>query len=587
MIPKFLEELNPEVYLSDNYLVLDFETTNIEKGNARIPENSVLLSVWSQAGKQKVKWGSEYQLNELISDIERADFIVAHNAKFELQWLVRCGLDLTTVLVYDTLLGEYVLNGNRRSRLDLSSVAKNYGLGSKESFVDLMIKRGICPSEIPKRFLEKYCRKDVSLTEQIFLKQRQRLLENNLLPVQFTRCIFTPVLADIEVNGMFLDHVRVKETYNKYMSDKKELQSQFDELTGGINVKSPIQVAEYVYGELGFAELRDRQGTPLRNKPSKRFPDGAPRTDKETLLSLKATNKKQATFIDLKKRLGKLNKAIDTYLKLFKEASDNNESMLYGKFNQSVTQTHRLSSSKPNFQNFDRTLKPLFSTRNNKWRIGERDAAQLEFRVAAFLGQDGQAINDISEGFDVHNYTSSIIGCSRQDAKPRTFKPLYGGSSGTPKEKKYYKAFKEKYKAVTETQEEWKLSVLKNKKLITATGLIFYWPDCKMSATGYIEYTPSICNYPVQSLATADIIPIAVTYMWYKMKSEGLESFIVNTVHDSVITEENPEETEMINKLSEEAFTTDVYNYLDKVYGIDFNVPLAIDTIITTHWGQK
>ena len=63
----------------------------------------------------------------------------------------------------------------------------------------------------------------------------------------------------------------------------------------------------------------------------------------------------------------------------------------------------------------------------------EADFAQLEFRAAAFLSQDGVAIEEVSTGFDVHAYTAKVISdagqpTSRQDAKAHTFAPLYGAT---------------------------------------------------------------------------------------------------------------------------------------------------------------
>ena len=52
-------------------------------------------------------------------------------------------------------------------------------------------------------------------------------------------------------------------------------------------------------------------------------------------------------------------------------------------------------------------------------------------------------MEDIKNGVDVHQYTADVIGVSRQDAKAHTFKPLYGGTTGTDDEKRYYSAFKE------------------------------------------------------------------------------------------------------------------------------------------------
>ena len=608
MLPNWLTNPNPEIYLGDNYLVLDFETTNADKGSPRNRANRLLYARASNIHNRVYsysKFGNEYEHAGLLRLISQVDFIVAHNAKFELQWLERCGLNLNEVLVYDTLLGEYVLAGNRRWPLDLDSTLKRYNLGGKDEYVSRLIKGGVCPSEIPGYLLKKYGDQDVSETEKLFLAQRQKLNSAGLLPTQFTRCVFTPVLADIELRGMALDSDVVDTLYHEHQLELAQVQKELDEITGGINMQSTNQVAEFIYGELGFSELKDKKGNPIRGKPNKRFPGGLPKTDVATIAALRATNNRQKKFLALKQRQSKLSKAINTYLTPFKEVCDEKDGILYGNFNQAVTQTHRLSSSKPNFQNFDRRFKRCFTHRSpredtrgsnptdceavqsssEEWRIGERDYAQLEFRVAAFLGQDKQAIQDIEQGTDVHSVTAGIIGVSRQEAKSRTFKPLYGGTTGTRKEQEYYEYFKQHYNGVATTQQGWSYEVLKKKELTTVTGLKFYWPDTTMTGTGYITNTSSIYNYPVQSLATAEIVPIAVTYMWYRMQDAELRSFIINTVHDSVITEEIAEEEDAIKEIAERAFIDDVLSYLDKVYNIDFNVPLAIEHKIGTHWG--
>ncbi len=107
-----------------------------------------------------------------------------------------------------------------------------------------------------------------------------------------------------------------------------------------------------------------------------------------------------------------------------------------------------------------------------------------------------------------------------------------------------------------------------------------------MQRSGYVTNTSSICNYPVQSLATADIIPIALVYMWHRMKEHNVTSFIVNTIHDSIIMEVHPDEQEIIHDLGVDSFTYSVYNYLSSVYGIEFNVPLGIGSKFSEFWSE-
>jgi len=255
-LPHWISSPDPEVFLSDNFVTLDFETTNIKKGDALEQENRLLL--WAtKAGNSPVsaEWGNEYEVQSIFAMLQEADFLVAQNAKFELQWLQRAGLDISQILFADTMVAEYVLLGNRKAPLDLGSIAARYGLPGKEPYVDKCLKAGICLSTLPKSLVEERCRYDVEVTSRVWQKQRALLSEKGLLPCFFTRSIFTPVLADIESNGLCLDKERVYEEYTKEAKRFEELDKRMSEFTGGINPRSPKQMAEFIYETLGFDEL--------------------------------------------------------------------------------------------------------------------------------------------------------------------------------------------------------------------------------------------------------------------------------------------------------------------------------------------
>ena len=586
-LPNFITTPDWTCYNSENYLVLDFETTGLTKGSALNPKNKIILAVWSYQGKTKIKWAGEYYLQELVADCKQADFIVAHNAKFELQWLERCGVDLTDILVFDTMIAAYVLGGNRLigSALSLDKTAEKE-LGEKKSrLVSKLIKSGVCPSQIPRQWLEQYCLIDVNLCERLFEKYRLRCKELGLLPVLYTRCLLTPVLADIEKNGMMLNPVRVDPLWHEKEKEYERLTIELNTITGGINTNSPKQLGEYIYGTLGFKELTDRRGNLVRTVT------GRPKTNLDTIYSLKAKTKRQKNFFATYKRCRELHNELTKYLRKFHNCVSDNSGLITGSFNQCRTRTHRLSSTgqeyNTQFQNFPRIYKKLFHAKNPEWLIGEADGSQLEFRVAAHLGRDTIALNDILEGRDIHSVTADIIGCSRQDAKAHTFKPLYGGRSGTLNERKYYDFFREKYTGISSTQQRWVDTVLERKSLKTEWGLTYYWPDTNMDAkTGYVTNTTAICNYPVQALATAEIIPIALVYFWHRLKCSDLKMQIVNTVHDSIICELPEDEKEEFMRLSQQCLIEDVYRYLQEVYGIRFTVPLGCGVKTGTHWSE-
>ena len=399
---------------------------------------------------------------------------------------------------------------------------------------------------------------------------------------------------------MHLDKERVLQENIEYERELSIVSREISEFTGSINLNSPLQVADLLYDRLGFTEPKDKRGNPVRSAAGRR------KTDEATISQFKGSNKSQRKFLELFKERGRLNAALTKNLRFFRGIVEERDGIFYANYNQCVTKTHRLSSSGVKvplaifdgkekgiqLQNSPRIFKRLYSARKQGWLIGERDGSQLEFRVAAELGNDAVARSDIENGVDVHQFTADTLTAAgeetnRQDAKSRTFKPLYGGGSGTKAEREYFAAFKEKYSGVADAQNKWIDTVEKTKKLVTITGLIFYWPDTHVTKSGYVTNTTAICNFPVQSFATADIIPIALVLNHYLLKREQLESFVVNTIHDSIISEVKPEEEKVYNEIGKWAFTTGVLEYLDTVYDIQFKVPMDSDSKSSAFWGEK
>ena len=595
-LPKYLSDLDPNLYLTDNYLVLDFETTNVSFGDADVEENSLLLSCWYYGKERKSIRGGTFTINNLLEDLDKADVLVAQNAKFELKWLKRAGFDVGSILIWDTMIAEYVHLGNTKKPLDLGTMAERYGYIGKDPFIDILMKRGVCPSRLPPSLLQDRCEYDIAVTEGIFLQQRKLLEKEGKLGVMYTRCILTPVLADIEGNGLQLHEEKVNAEYNRAIRKFNTLNTELELLAPGINFSSPKQLAVYLYEDLKFKELMTGYG---KNKEPMKTASGNRCTGKEVIEQLVARTKEQKNFKVLYLERAQLNGELTKALTKFKHCVDAGK-LLHARFNQTVTKTHRLSSSgvapyNVQFQNLARQFKSLFTTRHRDkgWTTAEIDGAQLEFRVAAFLGQDQLAVSDIREGFDVHTYSAQIINdclpeevtkAQRQDAKADTFKPLFGGQTGSPAQVRYYEEFKRKYEGIAAAQADWKAQAMARDKVRTCTGLEFFYPNTKLLRSGYVTNSTNICNYPVQSLATADIIPIALTYLWHAMRD--LESFIVNTVHDSAILELCPDEKDAVYELAVQAFTTDVYEFLFKVYGIKFNVPLGTGFTSGECWSE-
>jgi DNA polymerase I-like protein with 3'-5' exonuclease and polymerase domains len=622
----------PDIYRSHDYVVLDFEidTSHGDYGHPVFADNAMLLACWTRVvdGEEyhRTHWGSEFGMRELVQDCIDADFIVAHQAKYELGWLRRCGLDVSKVVVFDTKIAEYVLLGNLAAgdkktgipptSTSLDACCKRRGWEGKDPVVDLMMKGGINPTEIPRPWLEDRCVKDVADTHRLFQEQLVALQKSNRLPVMYTRCILTPALADMEFEGMCLDPERVTEQYASYSGRLNELQREFEAIAEGINWKSPMQVAEFLYAPepegLGFSELRNRDGSPKRTKSKRK------KADKTTIAALKPTTDRQKKFLALRAEIGKVQAALSKSLEFFKGICDEYDGIFYAGFNQTTTATHRLSSSghrywitefekdkTVQFQNMAREFKPMFKSREDGWLMVEVDGSQLEFRVAAEMGKDKQAMQDIVDpNFDIHCLSASVMNdvpyeefldayragskshkAMRTAAKVDTFKPLYGGESGTKKQKRWYKTFKKRYAGIADTQEGWVERVVFDKMLTTSWGMQYFWPRAKRGHDGYCNVKSSVYNYPVQALATAEIIPIAIVQLKKRLeRHDGIR--FVNTVHDSVILEVREDMLDEVRKHAVQAFGSDVYCYLEEIYGLSFDVPLGCGITIGTHWSE-
>jgi DNA polymerase I-like protein with 3'-5' exonuclease and polymerase domains len=282
--------------------------------------------------------------------------------------------------------------------------------------------------------------------------------------------------------------------------------------------------------------------------------------------------------------------AISTYLNTFVEGLQNftnDNGLLHPKFMQAVTATGRLSSRDPNFQNQPRggtfPIRKVIQSRFEGGQIIEVDFAQLEFRTAVFLAQDKQGMEDIKNKIDVHKFTADIIGVSRQDAKAHTFKPLYGGTTGTDDEKKYYKTFAEKYKGITKWHDELQTQAITYKRIKLPTGREYAFPYAERMPWGGSSYGTQIKNYPVQGLATADIVPLACIKIYKLMNEQKVKSLLINTVHDSIVADVYPGEEAVMSKIFDQG-TASVIPALDEYYGINFNVPLDTEIKMGYNW---
>ena len=626
---------------------------------------------------ERIDEGCYYKIQAIL---DQTTLLIGHNIKFDLTWLLEAGFKYEG-RVYDTMIGEYVLNRGIRKSLTLEMCCRRRHIGSKDDRIKEFMDRGVSFENIPKDVVEEYGRIDVDITRKLFDSQMEDLKTDKhrgLLRTIKMMNEFLLVLTNMERNGIHVNLTTLESVEKQYRAEFSYLRQKIDKIVyekmgdTKITLSSPEQLSWLIYSKkpkdkkewarifnIGidkqtnknkkrpqFSRIRFRElvrsntevihkttaeqclpcrgkgvirkikvdGTPFKKYSKCSVCDGDGYTYSQ-LAKIAGFNQRPRSVYDtaeagfrtdritLRKIVGEAegelkefidaiirHNAIDTYLNTFVngiKSSTNENSLLHPKFMQAVTATARLSSRDPNFQNQPRggtfPIRKVIDSRFEGGSILEVDFAQLEFRTAVFLAQDKQGMEDIKNKIDVHQYTAEIIGVSRQDAKAHTFKPLYGGTTGTEEEKRYYRKFAEKYKGIAAWHQQLQTEAIKLKRLKLPTGREYAFPYAERMPWGGSSYSTQIKNYPVQGLATADIVPLACIKIYKLMKEQKVKSLLINTVHDSIVADVYPGEEAVMSKIFKQG-TASVIPALKEYYGINFNIPLDTDLKMGYNW---
>jgi DNA polymerase I-like protein with 3'-5' exonuclease and polymerase domains len=361
----------------------------------------------------------------------------------------------------------------------------------------------------------------------------------------------------------------------------------------GEKFKKPTK-CEYCEG-LGVLYLEVDEVAGLRIRPKLELASaGGFKTDKITLTEHLRTT----TDPDVKKFLESLIRlsAIDTYRASFIEGIKKgmkSDGLLHSNFNQCITATGRLSSSNPNLQNMPKgrlfPVRKAFVSRFKGGTLVEIDYSQLEFRVAGILATDETVKREVESGFDVHAYTAKVLTdngevTDRGAAKASTFRPLYGGTQGTPAQQIYFKEFFGKYQGIFKWHDKLQNEAISTKVVTTATGRQFsFFPDCERNRSGNANFKTQIVNYPVQSVATAEIVPLGVILLFNKLKEKGLQSVVINTVHDSVLIDTHPDEIDIVKEIGPQCLL-DAQEEAKKRFGLPDYIPLEVEMSRGNNW---
>ena len=138
-----------------------------------------------------------------------------------------------------------------------------------------------------------------------------------------------------------------------------------------------------------------------------------------------------------------------------------------------------------------------------------------------------------------------------------------------------------KYKGIALWHSQLAKEALSTRKITTPSGRQFSFPQVERRFNGSVTFFTQIKNYPVQSFATADIVPLTLLHIEKELLNK--QSCIVNTVHDSIVIDVHPdEEQDVINIISK--INKNLKQIIDSYFNINFNVPLELEAKIGKNW---
>ncbi len=388
---------------------------------------------------------------------------------------------------------------------------------------------------------------------ELFLKLQNEIGENELSFINDIEHKLVKILFDMECHGVKIDSEKLSMLEKEFLNKTDELLRKIYILAGEeFNVSSPKQLGEILFVKLGL---------PVIKKTKTGYS-----TNAEVLEELSGTHE----IIEYIKEYRTLTKLISTYIEGFKEKMDS-ECIIHTTFNQTLTQTGRLSSTEPNLQNIPvrteegRKLRSVVICKNDFFVTA--DYSQIELRVLADICDDENLINAFKNDVDIHTLTAENIFDTqmvtpnmRRAAKAINFGLIYGkGAFSLAKDLKitrkeatnYIERYFGKYPKVRDYMKNVVLDAEKEGYTKTSYGRRRYFPELKAKGPLKAAGERAALNSPIQGTA-ADIIKLAMINVFNMIKEKNLKSKLVLQIHDELVIDCIKEEKEIIEVLLKE-----------------------------------
>lgn len=236
---------DPSCYVPDNYLV------SVGWDNEQDGPNYIFFN--HKDLEQSIET-RERDYSNFQRVLDKTTLLVAHNAKFELQWLRAAGFNYTGKIAC-TMIRSYVLAKAQKLPVGLAESCLRAGVANKKSeLVDAYMRRNEGFEIIPMDVVEEYGRGDVQSCKELYYWQLEELdKQDHLWPTVELMEEFCETLTDIEDNGIKIDVVELDRLELEYQTElnniKLELQDIIKDVMGAtpINIDSPEQLSWVLY----------------------------------------------------------------------------------------------------------------------------------------------------------------------------------------------------------------------------------------------------------------------------------------------------------------------------------------------------
>jgi len=468
--------------------------------------------------------------------------------------------------VFDIKIANYLIDVTSKSEID--KIVFNY-LGEIISSNEEIYGKGAKRSLPTQEVLNSYIAKIAASILEVKPLMIKRLEEENMLDLYKNIEIkVARVLANMEFEGIHVSKKALDEMSQEFDERIKVLEGSIYTLAGSeFNIASPKQLGVVLFEDLGLPVVKKTK------------------TGYSTAVEVLEQLQYKHDIIPLIMEYRTLTKLNSTYAKgLVKDIT--REGKIHTRYEQTLTQTGRLSSVNPNLQNIPtrieegKKIRKAFIPASSDRVILSIDYSQIELRVLAHIAQDKGMIDAFKHDVDIHTKTASDVNgvpldevtpTMRREAKAVNFGIVYGISDfglsnnlGITRKRakefieKYLETFKGVDKYMTDivefAKEHGYVETLYNRRRslpeITAKNKIIANLNARIAM-----------NTPIQGTA-ADIIKIAMISAYNYIEESKVDAKLLLQVHDELIFDVSKdileEFTDKMVAIMEEAANLDV-----------------------------